>query len=221
MAQKSVLLVGASRGLGLGLAEAFKADGWEVTATVRDASKTILPAGVAVETVDIDHEDQVAALHARLATPFDMIFVVAGVGTGYEPIQETSRADAARVFNTNAVSPIRFAETFLDRIAPKGHFVFMTSRMGSIGNNEMGRADAYRASKAALNMLTKSFEVRHRDKRLTLTLMHPGWVQTDMGGAGAPLTVAESVSGMLEVLTAREGAGNLAFVDYEGTALPW
>jgi NAD(P)-dependent dehydrogenase (short-subunit alcohol dehydrogenase family) len=216
--QKSILIVGASRGLGKGLTELYAKTGWSVLATVRDAKAA--PAGVETATVDINEDGAVKALHAKTeGRRFDVIFVVAGAATTWAPIHETDPEDALSVYRTNAVSPIRFAETFIDRLAEGGQMVFMTSRMGSIGENGMGGVDAYRASKAALNMLAKSFSIRHEG--LTVTLMHPGHVKTDMGGASAPIGVATSTKGMVEQIDKRAGAGDLAFIDYTGRAIPW
>jgi NAD(P)-dependent dehydrogenase (short-subunit alcohol dehydrogenase family) len=215
---KSILIVGASRGLGKGLAELYAKDGWSVLATVRDAKAA--PAGVQTATLDINTPEQVTALHAKTdGERFDVIFIVAGAATTWGPIHETDPEDALSVYRTNAVSPITFAEAFIDRLAEGGQMVFMTSRMGSIAENESGGVDAYRASKAALNMLAKSFSLRH--KGLTVTLMHPGWVKTDMGGAGAPIDVATSTKGIVEQVDKRTGAGDLAFVDYTGSAIAW
>ncbi len=217
--KKSILIVGASRGLGKGLAELYAKNGWSVLATVRKAGGVTFE-GAEVATVDIDQPETVKALHDVTSDQrFDVIFVVAGAATTWAPIHETDPEDALSVYRTNALSPIMFAETFIDRLAEGGQIVFMTSRMGSIGENDAGGVDAYRASKAALNMLAKSFSLRH--KGLTVTLMHPGWVKTDMGGASAQIDVATSTTGMVEQIGKRTGAGDLAFIDYTGRAIPW
>ena len=218
MADKSILLVGASRGLGKGLAEAYVKAGWDVLATVRQGTGGVASAKFA--NVDIDQPDTVKALHTQTSSErFDVIFIVAGVATTWAPIHETDPEDALKVYRTNALSPVLFAEAFTDRLAEGGQMVFMTSRMGSIAENGMGGVDAYRASKAALNMLAKSFSVRH--KSLTVTLMHPGHVKTDMGGANAAIEIQTSVAGMVKEIDRRHGAGDLAFVDYTGKAIGW
>jgi NAD(P)-dependent dehydrogenase (short-subunit alcohol dehydrogenase family) len=217
-APPSILLVGASRGLGQGLAKQYVEDGWTVLATVRKGSGEV--AGAEFATVDIDKPDTVKALHEETTgRTFDVIFVVAGVGVSYAPIHETDPEEAQRVYRTNAISPVVFAEAFMDRLAEGGQVVFMTSALGSIAENQTGGVDAYRASKAALNMLAKSFSVRHQG--VTVTLMHPGWVKTDMGGANAPVDVATSAKGMAVEIGKRQGAGDLAYVDYTGRAIPW
>ena len=219
MAGKSILIVGASRGLGKGLAELYAKSGWSVLATVRDAGKASVD-GAELATVDINDAEAVKALHARTeGKSFDVIFVVAGIGADYAPIHQADTEMSLKIYRTNAISPVVFAEAFMDRLAPKGQVVFMTSAMGSIAENGMGGADAYRASKAALNMLAKSFSIRH--KAVTITLMHPGWVKTDMGGESAPIDVATSAKGMVEQIDKREGAGDLAYIDYTGRQIAW
>ncbi|MGU3664716.1 SDR family oxidoreductase [Methylobacterium sp. A49B] len=224
--QKSALIVGASRGLGLGLVESFLERGWRVTATQRTPSADLARRAaktLRVETVDIDEEASVAALHDRLAAEhFDLIFVVAGVATqAHDPLHAVPRAVAAQVYLTNAVSPIRFAEAFLDRLAPGGSVALMSSILGSVSLNDTGGWETYRASKAALNSLARSFESRHRAENLSVLILHPGWVRTEMGGAEADIDVATSVRGLAEVIAARLGEPGAHYLDYRGETLPW
>jgi NAD(P)-dependent dehydrogenase (short-subunit alcohol dehydrogenase family) len=224
--QKSALIVGASRGLGLGLVETFLARGWRVTATQRTPSAQLgrLSAeALRIETADIDDDAGVAALHDRLAGQrFDLIFVVAGVATqAHDPLHAVPRAVAAQVFLTNAISPIRFAEAFLDRLAPGGSLALMSSVLGSVSLNDSGGWETYRASKAALNTLARSFEIRHRAENLSVLILHPGWVRTEMGGAEADIDVATSVTGLADVITDRLGRPGAHYLDYTGKTLPW
>lgn len=224
--QKSALIVGASRGLGLGLVETFLARGWRVTATQRTPSAQLgrLSAeALRIETADIDDDASVAALHERLAGQrFDLIFVVAGVATqAHDPLHAVPRAVAAQVYLTNAVSPIRFAEAFLDRLAPGGSLALMSSILGSVSRNDTGGWETYRASKAALNTLARSFAVRHRAENLSVLILHPGWVRTEMGGAEADIDVATSVTGLADVITAQLGRPGAQYLDYTGETLPW
>mgnify|MGYP002718518879 CR=1 FL=1 len=224
--QKSALIVGASRGLGLGLVETFLARGWRVTATQRTPSPQLgrLSAeALRIETADIDDDAGVAALHDRLAGQrFDLIFVVAGVATqAHDPLHAVPRSVAAQVFLTNAVSPVRFAEAFLDRLAPGGSFALMSSVLGSVSLNDSGGWETYRASKAALNTLARSFEIRHRAENLSVLILHPGWVRTEMGGAEADIDVATSVTGLADVITDRLGRPGAHYLDYTGKTLPW
>ncbi|KQP83145.1 SDR family oxidoreductase [Methylobacterium sp. Leaf117] len=224
--QKNALIVGASRGLGLGLVETFLQRGWRVTATQRSASPglaALADDALTIETADIDDDAAVAALHDRLAgQSFDLVFVVAGVATqAHDPAHAVPRDVAAQVYLTNAISPVRFAEVFLDRLAPKGLVAFMSSILGSVGLNESGGWETYRASKAALNTLARSFEIRHRETGFGVLLLHPGWVRTEMGGADADIDVATSVTGMADVIAARLGRTGTAYLDYTGKTLDW
>lgn len=224
--QKNALIVGASRGLGLGLVETFLKRGWRVTATQRKDSPDLAKlrtGALTIETADIDDDAAVAALHGRLnAQKFDLVFVVAGVATqAHDPLHEVPRDVAAQVYLTNAVSPIRFAEVFADTVAPGGTLAFMSSILGSVGLNESGGWENYRASKAALNTNARSFEIRHRAQPFGVLLLHPGWVRTDMGGADADIDVDTSVTGMADVIERRLGERGAAYLDYTGKTLAW
>ncbi len=230
---KKILLAGASRGLGLGLASSFAAHGWNVVATERSTSGGLRAAVAAadgrirVERLDISDPQQAEYLHRQLAGElFDVIFIVAGVSDKEptRPVHAVPAHEAAQVFITNAYSPMYFAETFFDRLKPHGTLAIMTSRMGSL-TLVSAPADAtwevYRASKAALNMLARCFYQRHRGDGRTLLLLHPGVVKTDMGGPDAPLDLATSVEGLYATLRKWEGTGEQAFLDYQGNVLPW
>ncbi|QDI79631.1 SDR family NAD(P)-dependent oxidoreductase [Methylorubrum populi] len=224
--QRHALIVGASRGIGLGLVETFLERGWKVTATRRGAApglERLDVQGVRVETVDIDDDASVAALRERLARErFDLVFVVAGVLIESDkPLPAVPRAVHAQVYLTNAVSPILFADAFADRLAPGGTLAFMSSGLGSVGLNTEGGWENYRASKAALNTNARSFAARHAARDFGILLLHPGWVATDMGGAGADLNVATSAAGLADVIEASAGRTDLAFRDHRGETLPW
>ncbi|MFY9289440.1 MAG: SDR family oxidoreductase [Methylorubrum rhodinum] len=224
--ERRALIVGASRGLGLGLAESLHDRDWRVVATVRKSSpdhENLWLQGIRIETVDIDDDASVAALRQRLGgEKFDLVFVVAGVATESDkPLHAVSRAVSAQVYLTNAVSPILFAEAFADRIAPGGTLAFMSSILGSIALNEDGGWENYRASKAALNTNARSFAVRHAERDYGILLVHPGWVRTDMGGAEADLDIETSVAGMIAVIQAFAGRRDVAYLDYRGETLAW
>lgn len=224
--QKNALIVGASRGLGLGLVETFLARGWHVTATQRTAGPglaALASEALRVETVDIDDDAAVTALHGRLSgESFDLVFVVAGVATqAHDPAHAVPRSIAAEVYLTNAISPVRLAEAFRGSVRPGGVLAFMSSVLGSVALNESGGWETYRASKAALNTLVRSFEIRHRSADLGVVLMHPGWVRTEMGGAEADLDVETSVTGMADVLEGRLGQDGCVYLDYAGQTLAW
>jgi NAD(P)-dependent dehydrogenase (short-subunit alcohol dehydrogenase family) len=227
---KTALIIGASRGLGYALAAEFAARGWRVTATVRGAGKTGLHdlAGssggrLVVETVDIAVPGEIAALHDRLAqATFDLLFVNAGVTNGpEETIADVSTDTFVRLMVTNALSPMRAIEALRDLVAPRGTIAVMSSGQGSVANNTRGGFEIYRASKSALNQLMRSYAARRADDPRTLLLMAPGWVQTDLGGPAAPLTIDQSIPGVADTVEAQAGRGGLQYLDYRGQTVAW
>ena len=145
------------------------------------------------------------------------------MGPEHQAVDDTTLAEVRTLMITNAMSPVRLAGMLVPQVkAQTGVVAFMTSRMGSVADNTSGGWDLYRASKAALNSLTRSFAVTAIGNRgITVLSVHPGWVRTDMGGAAAPLDVATSVAGIADVLEARAGSHTHAFVDYRGETVPW
>jgi NAD(P)-dependent dehydrogenase (short-subunit alcohol dehydrogenase family) len=227
---KMALIIGASRGLGYALAAEYLARGWQVTATVRGSRRTELhdlasssDGRLVVETVDITVPEEVAALHGRLAqTTFDLLFVNAGVTNGpEETVADVSTDTFIRLMVTNALSPMRVIEALQDLLAPRGTIGVMSSGQGSIANNTRGGFEIYRASKSALNQLMRSFAARHADDPHTLLLMAPGWVQTGLGGPAAPLTIGQSIPGVVDTIEAQAGQGGLHYLDYQGQTVRW
>lgn len=224
---RRALIVGASRGLGLGLVRHLLDRGWDVTATVRRPTVALETQGKRLhveEGIDIDDDASVARLRAAVAEGprFDLLFVVAGVATqAGTPAGQLDRAIVASVFQTNAVSPIRLIETFHGRVADGGLIALMSSKLGSVSLNQGGGWGSYRASKAALNTMARSFCGQHGKATWGLVLMHPGWVRTDLGGRRATLDVDTSVHGMVGVLETRFGQRGCVFLDYNGDVVPW
>jgi len=220
----TILLIGASRGLGLGLAKEYLSRGWNVIATARNPAQapglTELGGKLRIETFDVTDPNAPAALRSALGdTKLQVLFVVAGqASTGYVPIHEVAPGVAAQEFLTNSVAPPTVAEALLPLLAPGGTVVFMTSRLGSLALSD-GGMELYNASKAALNMLAIGFAKRHTDRRVLL--MHPGWVRTEMGGENAPLDIETSVRGMANVIDTYAKGTGIAYVDYTGAKIPW
>jgi NAD(P)-dependent dehydrogenase (short-subunit alcohol dehydrogenase family) len=227
---KKLLLIGASRGLGFALAEEYLKRGWHVVATERVRTTSQLhnlletsEGRLEIESVDIVHSDQVAALRARLASrKFDLLFVNAGVkNDDRETIADVSTDEFIRVMITNALSPMRVVETLQDLVLPGGTIGIMSSGQGSIANNEKGTYEVYRGSKAALNMFMRSFAARHSDDSRTLLLMAPGWVRTDLGGPQARMSIEESIPNLANTMDAQAGKAGLQYLDYLGRKVPW
>jgi NAD(P)-dependent dehydrogenase (short-subunit alcohol dehydrogenase family) len=234
--QKTVLLIGASRGLGFAMAAEYLRRGWRVIATGRANSTDNLhrmaeasDGALEVETVDITIPAQVATLRDRLgARPgpenrqVDVLFVNPGVkNDDRETIADVSTEEFVRVMVTNSLSPMRVIEALQDLVKPTGTIAVMSSGQGSLTNNTNGNFEVYRGSKAALNMFMRSFAARHADDTRTLLLMAPGWVRTDMGGPGARLSIEESIPSLLNTMEAYAGRPGLHYLDYLGRVVPW
>lgn len=226
--RRTILLIGASRGLGLGLAREYLRRGWHVVATVRDPDKAHdlrhlqqHHAGqLRIETLDVTRPDTAHSLARHLAgTAANVLFVVAGQATSFDkPVHDVPAESAAQEFLTNAWGPPTVAEALSGVLAPHGTYVFMTSVLGSLASAR-GGTEVYSASKAALNMFGIGFSKRHPQH--PVLLMHPGWVKTDMGGQNAPLDVETSARGMADVVEAYHAKPGVHYVDYSGKTLPW
>lgn len=225
---KTVLIIGASRGLGLGLAKRFASEGWQVIATARDpqrGSELKAIANIRIEPLDIDDAEGVDALARQLSgTTLDVLYINAGTSGARTLSAETaSREEVSQLFMTNAVAPVRLARRMLPLVDPRtGVIIFMSSIMGSVEAGPGMGMPLYGASKAALNHLTRTFVADLGEATgLTVLSMHPGWVKTDMGGAEAPLDIETSCRGMVEQVTRAVGQGGHRFIDYQGETLPW
>lgn len=224
----SVLLIGASRGLGYAIAAEYVDHGTNVVATVRGQDRTALhdlqeSANdlLEIEHVDITVPDEVRALRQRLGTrTFDLLFVNAGVGVA-ETVADVDTDEFVRVMVTNALSPMRVIETLGDVVPADGTIAIMSSGQGSVANNHGGGAEIYRASKSALNQLMRSYAARHHDDPRALLLMAPGWVKTDLGGPDARLTIDESIPNLVKTVDAQRGHTGLQYLDYQGNVVAW
>jgi NAD(P)-dependent dehydrogenase (short-subunit alcohol dehydrogenase family) len=227
----TILLIGASRGLGHAMAAEFLKKGWAVVGTVRGGgARTKLHdladefAGrVEIEVLDMCEPDQIAALRQRLAgRVFDMLFVNAGVTNNpAEMIGEVTTGECVRVMVTNALSPMRVIESLEASVPETGLIGVMSSGQGSIANNESGQREVYRGSKAALNMFMRSFAARHAGTSRAMVAMAPGWVRTEMGGPDGRLSIEESVPNVVNVLLAKRARPGLEYLDYLGQTVPW
>lgn len=223
---RDVLLTGANRGIGLEFARQLAARGDRVVATCRNpASASDLAAlDVQVERLDVADGasvENIAALYADRR--LDLLINNAGVGVGHRPLGELDYEEMEAFYRTNAMGPLRLTETLLPalRRGESRIVVSLTSRVGSIEDNTSGGSYAYRASKAALNAINKSLAIDLGDEGFTCVVLHPGWVQTDMGGGSAPLAKEQSVAGMLKVVDGLAQDDSGGFFDYTGESLPW
>jgi NAD(P)-dependent dehydrogenase (short-subunit alcohol dehydrogenase family) len=227
----TILILGASRGLGHAMAAEFLKKGWNVIGTVRAGARTQLhdlaqghEGRVEIETVDINEQDQIAALRERLSgRVLDMLFVNAGTTTQEEHVQigDVTTDEFVRVMVTNALSPMRAIEALQDLVPASGLVGAMSSGQGSITNNEKGMREVYRGSKAALNMFMRSFAARHRGTPRAMLLLAPGWIRTELGGPDAPFTTEESAPILVNVLMSKRGTPGLQYLDRNGHTVPW
>jgi len=227
----TVLIIGASRGLGRALAAEFLKRDWNVVGTVRALNgRTGLhdmadgfPGRVDIEVLDINEPAQIAALRARLSgRSFEMLFVNAGTTSSEQlPVGRVATDDFVDVMVTNALSPMRVIEGLEDLVTPDGLIGVMSSGQGSITNNTTGLREVYRGSKAALNMFMRSFAARQSATERAFVLMAPGWIKTDLGGPDAPFTLEEAVPAVVDVLLAKRGRPGLEYLDRFGQTVPW
>ncbi|OYQ19106.1 short-chain dehydrogenase [Pseudomonas mandelii] len=224
---KTALIIGASRGLGLGLVKTLLADGWQVTATVRNPqnAEALQALGkVRIEKLDMDDQQAVITLSQQLkGEVFDLLFVNAGVkGPDVQTPGGATLAEVGQLFFTNAVAPINLAQRFAGQIRPEtGVLAFMSSVLGSVTMPDAPELALYKASKAALNSMTNSFITQLGDHKLTVLSLHPGWVKTDMGGENAQIDVETSTRGLVDQVNAYTGKGGHHFVNYRGETIPW
>lgn len=236
----TILITGASRGLGLEFAAQYARAGWRVHATCRDpeaadalnamaagAPDTVaLHPTVALHRLDVTDRGQILALAAALGgEPIDVLLNNAGVYRDQDrAFGNLDYAGWEETLRVNTLGPMRMAEAFVDRVAASARklIVCISSQMGSIGDTVGGGGSyAYRSSKTALNSVVKGLAGDLRDRGITVVAVHPGWVATDMGGADAPLSPAESVRAMRAMIERLAPAASGTFLKYDGSEIPW
>jgi len=179
---------------------------------------------VVVHHLDVTDGLQVEGLARELADEgIDILLNNAGIYGPRTGFGVTELDEWQQVLTVNAFAPLRMAECFVDHVA-RGRrklIVNISSNMGSIANTTSGGSYPYRASKAALNMISKTLSVDLAGRGIAVVALHPGWVKTDMGGSGAQIATATSVGGLRQVIDGLTLKDSGRFFDYEGRALPW
>ena len=219
------LITGANRGLGLEFTRQCVRDGWKVIGCCRDpdAATELAATGAEVMKLDVTEAADIAAVSKRLAgTSIDLLVCNAGVSGSRKPVLDpVTQAEFDEVMHTNVLGPMLISAALAERVRPGGKIAYVSSRMGSIGAMSNSGSAIYRASKAALNAVVKAVSLELASRGVTAIALHPGWVRTDMGGTGADIDAATSVSGMRAVIE-RAGPGVSGhFLDYTGKELPW
>ena len=222
----TVLVTGANRGIGLEYARQFSAKGYTVIGTARDPddAKDLSAVAKRVEQLDVADAASVAALARRLdGVAIDILVNNAGMFDRRDVSVETvDFPTMERTFAVNTLGPLRVVQALMPNLR-KGErklIVNMSSQLGSIENSN-GRWYAYRASKAALNQVNKVLSAELGPEGFICTVMHPGWVRTDMGGSNATYSPEESVSGLIAVIEKLRPADNGRFFDFKGNPIPW
>ncbi|MEM7083231.1 MAG: SDR family oxidoreductase [Pseudomonadota bacterium] len=230
MTQSTVLITGANRGIGLQFVNAFAQEQWSVIACCRDPqSASELSAlsaqheAVEVHALDVTDYSQMAALARQLDdTPIDILLSNAGIYGQRVSLDDVNLDAWRQVLEVNTLAPFALAQQFAPHVAAsnKKLIALISSKVGSIADNSSGGGYAYRSSKTALNMVGKSLSIDLADRGISVVLMHPGWVQTDMGGPNALITVEQSVTQMMDTLKTAE-TRNGEYIDVDGRPIPW
>ncbi len=234
--RKLALVVGANRGIGLGVVREFLAHGWDVIATARNPGEATdlnalakqSPGRVRVAKLEMNDPadlDAFAASYGKGAfagVVLDVALINACVsGPSHRSANEATEAEIGALMTTNAIAPFRLARGLESLVlAGTGVVAFTSSFMGSVALNAGGH-ELYRASKAALNSLARGLYAELAGRNLTLLSLHPGWVRTDMGGSSAAVSVEDSTRGMVDVMVMQQGKHHHAFIDYQGKEMAW
>ncbi|MEE9162524.1 MAG: SDR family oxidoreductase [Candidatus Neomarinimicrobiota bacterium] len=231
---RRVFITGSSRGIGLGLVRHSLARGDRVFASCRSPEQafqlnelqqehgdrlTVLP----LDVTDPAAIQSAAATVGGLAEGLDILYNNAGVGGGENDLGHVDGEDLVQTFRVNSVGPLLVSQALLPLLRKGDRPVIagITSRMGSIDDNGSGGYYAYRASKAALNMVTTSLAVDLSTAGIIAVVLHPGWVRTDMGGKHARISVDKSVKGMLKVVDGLGKGDSGRFLAWDGEEIPW
>ena len=229
---ETILITGSNRGIGLELTHQYAAQGWQVLACCRrpDQATALNRLGeqfpnITLHTLDVTQQDQVQKLATQLHDcPIDILFNNAGVyGPDDAVFGNTDEARWLECLRVNVIAQMKMMEAFVTQVAASQHKLIaaMSSKMGSMADNGSGGSYIYRSSKAALNAVMKSAAIDLEPKGVKVAILHPGWVQTDMGGPNAEITVAESVGRMREILDTMRPENSGSFFDIDGSIIPW
>ena len=228
----NVLVTGANRGLGLGFVKNYLGKNVNVVGTTRDlksskelmAIKERFPDNLEIFELDLLKESVGHTLENFLGDrPIDIVINNAGVGSTNQHFEAVSPKPWLEVLKVNLIAPLMITQSIINNVK-KGSdkkIYFLSSQLGSIGDNASGGMYIYRSSKTGLNQVVKSLSVDLKPQGITVVSLHPGWVKTDMGGPNAPVSIDESIEGMMQVIDSTDIRDTGRFLNYDGKELPW
>ncbi len=225
----TLLVTGANRGLGLEFVRQYAADGWRVLACCRtlDGAASLRDVVGQVETyiLDVANFPAIEKLAADLnGQAIDVLLNNAGIyGSKSSLFGSVDYEEWMKVLHIDTMAPLKMAESFVEHVAKSDlkRIVTVSSKMGSIADNGSGGSYVYRSSKSAVNAVMKSVSNDLRPMGVTCAVLHPGWVQTDMGGPNALISAEESVRGMKGVIDGLDLSKAGKFFNYDGNEIPW
>lgn len=226
---ETIMITGASRGIGLEFVRQYAADGARVIAACRNPGGAeglrAVSGDIEPLALDVTDAESVAAARSQLGDrPIDVLINNAGIygprGGSFDDIDFEAWRE---VLEVNGLAPMRVLQAFAGNVAAsaRGRVVTISSIMGSIGGNAGGGEYIYRSSKAMVNAVMRSAALDLAARGIITVMVHPGWVQTDMGGPSAAITPSESVAGLRQVIAGLDAAANGRFFNYDGGELPW
>lgn len=222
---KTVIITGANRGIGLELTKQFLRQNSKVYATYREEFENLSKIesdNLILHKLDVRNADEIDELVSLVNGGVDVLINNAGIADGrWQSISEIDMAQALEVINVNSIAPVRVTQKFQNKMKQGSTIVMMSSLMGSISDCHSGRSYAYRASKTALNMFSIAMKNELLDQDISILIIHPGWVETDMGGPNAPLSVSESVKGIIQRIEEQNIGQSGRYVQYDGTPIEW
>lgn len=229
----NVLITGANRGIGLEMVKYCAEQGWRVFACCRDPNNAdslfnfakLFNGMVSVHIADMQELSTIQALSYELRNdPVDILINNAGIyGSDKNQFGAVDVASWLQAFQVNSIAPLKMVEAFSEQLlmGQRKLVVCMSSKMGSMTDNGYGNSYIYRSSKAALNAVVKSLSIDLKSQSITSVAMHPGWVQTNMGGPNAEISTRESVNRLFDIFSALTLDDSGRFIDIDGSDIPW
>ncbi|WP_432474486.1 SDR family oxidoreductase [Amphritea sp. HPY] len=219
---KTVVITGASRGIGLSFCRLYQARGYDVYGVCRQASEELAFLGVnIIDDVDVTLQEGIDRLDSELqGVSIDLLINNAGILRN-EVLGSISPGSIRQQFETNALAPLRVTEALMDNLAANAKVALITSRMGSVTDNTSGGRYGYRMSKAALNIAGMSLSHDLKPKGVAVALLHPGLVGTEMIGGHGDITPDEAADRLSQRIDELKLSNSGTFWHSNGEVLPW